>query len=65
MLTSHVLQQVCLPLYHSVWCACRDIDMVLDGLEKGESFYLYICIRKGASLQAMHLEHLVLFMLTK
>jgi len=41
----------------------RDLNLVLDLFERGEPFYLYT--GRGPSSEAMHLGHLIPFMMTK
>lgn len=41
----------------------RDLNLILDLFEKGEPFYLYT--GRGPSSEAMHIGHLIPFMMTK
>lgn len=49
-------------LTHRIFYAHRDLDVVLDGYEKGEKFYLYT--GRGPS-GSMHLGHILPFLFTK
>jgi len=50
-------------LRRGVFFSHRDMNMVLDMVEKGEKFYLYT--GRGPSSEAMHLGHLIPFLFTK
>jgi tryptophanyl-tRNA synthetase len=42
---------------------CRDVEKILDAYEQKKPFYLYT--GRGPSSEAMHLGHLVPFIMTK
>jgi len=55
------------PVHHlmrrGVFFSHRDMNVILDTVEKGEKFFLYT--GRGPSSEAMHLGHLIPFMFTK
>jgi len=50
-------------LTRNLFFSHRDLNLILDNYEKGKTFYLYT--GRGPSSEALHLGHLIPFMMTK